>query len=219
MKIAVPDVISNSYFPAAAAVELGFFAREGLDVSLELIFPVDRAYAALRDGKTDFVGGSAHSVPFAFPEWKGGKLLGSLAQNMYWFLVLRKDLKAKKGDINAIRGLSIGAAPLVDLGLKRLLTESGIDPEKDVKIVPVPGAFLPGVVTFRDLDDVDAMLAAAAVSRIIAVLAGLPKHPQLNTFLINFLVFRMYGLARCLASMLCIVVRRWWRLYAMTRCS
>ena len=46
MKLAVPDVISNSYFPAAAAVELGFFRREGLDVSLELIFPVDKAYQA-----------------------------------------------------------------------------------------------------------------------------------------------------------------------------
>ena len=32
MKIAVPDVISNSYFPAAAAVELGFFKQEGFDM-------------------------------------------------------------------------------------------------------------------------------------------------------------------------------------------
>ena len=47
MKLAVPDLISNSYFPAVAAVELGFFEREGLDVALELIFPVDQAYAAL----------------------------------------------------------------------------------------------------------------------------------------------------------------------------
>ena len=53
MKIAVPDVISNSYFPAAAAVELGFFKQEGLDVSLELIFPVDKAYAALHNGTVD----------------------------------------------------------------------------------------------------------------------------------------------------------------------
>src|SRR5262249_18799828 len=56
---------------------------------------------------------------------------------------LRSDLKAKKGDISAIKGLNIGAAPLVDLGLKRLLIESGIDAERDrVKIGPVPGAFL-----------------------------------------------------------------------------
>ena len=142
LKLAVPDLISNSYFTAVAAIDLGFFKKEGLDVELELIFPVNKTLEVLRDGGLDFVGGSAHSVPFAFPEWEGGKLLGSLAQNMYWFLVLRKDLKAKKGDINAIKGLSIGAAPLVELGLKRLLTESGIDPEKDVKIGPVPGAFL-----------------------------------------------------------------------------
>lgn len=50
MKIALPDLISNSYFPAAAAIELVFFKAEGLDVALELIFPVDKAYAALRDG-------------------------------------------------------------------------------------------------------------------------------------------------------------------------
>jgi hypothetical protein len=47
MKLAVPDMISNSYFPAIAAIELGFFGKEGLDVELELIFPVDKAYAAL----------------------------------------------------------------------------------------------------------------------------------------------------------------------------
>ena len=34
MKLAVPDMISNSYFPAIAAIELGCFAQEGLDVSL-----------------------------------------------------------------------------------------------------------------------------------------------------------------------------------------
>ena len=33
MKIAVPDLISNSYFPVPAAVELGFFEKEGLDMS------------------------------------------------------------------------------------------------------------------------------------------------------------------------------------------
>ena len=143
MKVAIPDLISNSYFPVAAAVELGFFKAEGLDMTLELIFPVDKALEVLRDGGVDFVGGSAHSTAFAFPGWKGGKLIAAQAQNMYWFLILRSDLGARKGDINAIKGLNIGAAPLVDLGLKQLLVESGIDIERDkVKIGPVPGAFL-----------------------------------------------------------------------------
>ena len=149
MKIAIPDLISNSYFPVAAAVELGFFKEEGLQMELELIFPVDRTLEVLRDGDIQFVGGSAHSTPHAFPEWNGGKLLASLAQGMYWFLILRTDLNAKRCDVEAVKGLNIGAAPLVDLGLKRLLIEAVIDLEKDeVNIAPVPGAFQGNNVNF-----------------------------------------------------------------------
>jgi NitT/TauT family transport system substrate-binding protein len=146
MKLAVPDMISNSYFPAVAAVELGFFAREGLDVALELIFPVDRAYAALREGTVDFVGGSAHSALSAFPQWRGVKLLCAQAQGMYWFLVMHKDFAAARGDIASVRGRRIGAAPWVEMGLRRLLSEAGIDPARDgVDIAPVPGAQGAGV--------------------------------------------------------------------------
>lgn len=146
MKIAVPDVISNSYFPAAAAVDLGFFKQEGLDVSLELIFPVDKAYAALRSGDVQFVGGSAHSLLSAFPEWQGAKLLCAQAQGMYWFLVMHRDLHIARGEIEAVKGRSIGAAPWVDLGLKRLLAAAGTDLQRDgVRIAPVPGAIGAGV--------------------------------------------------------------------------
>jgi NitT/TauT family transport system substrate-binding protein len=146
MKLAVPDLISNSYFPAAAAVELGVFKEEGLDVSLELIFPVDKAYEALRDGAVDLVGGSAHSVLAAFPEWQGAKLLCAQAQGMYWFLVMRADLGARRGDARVVRGRSIGAAPWVEMGLRRLLIEAGIDLDRDrVTIAPVPGAGGAGV--------------------------------------------------------------------------
>jgi len=149
MKLAVPDLISNSYFPAVAAVELGFFKQEGLDVSLELIFPVDKAYRALRDGAVDFVGGSAHSALAAFPEWQGAKLLCAQAQGMYWFLVMRADLGARRGDVGVVKGRSIGAAPWVEMGLRRLLAAAGIDLERDrVKIAPVPGASGEGVVNF-----------------------------------------------------------------------
>ena len=141
MKLAIPDMISNSYFPAIAAVELGFFKREGLDVALELINPVDKCYAALRDGAVDFVGGSAHSVLSAFPQWKGAKLLCAQAQGMYWFLVMHRDVGGKRGDISIVKGRRIGAAPWVEMGLRRLLIAAGIDPARDkVAIAPVPGA-------------------------------------------------------------------------------
>ena len=96
-------------------------------MSLELIFPVDKAYAALRDGAVDFVGGSAHSALAAFPEWRGVKLLCAQAQGMYWFLVMHKELGAKRGDLDVVKGRSIGAAPWVEMGLRRLLAEAGID--------------------------------------------------------------------------------------------
>lgn len=141
LRLAVPDLISNSYFTALAAAELGLFQREGIAVSVELIFPVDRAYEALRDGEIDFVGGAAHGALAAFPEWRGVKLLGALAQGMYWFLVMRTDLGIARGDLAALRGRRIGAAPWVEMGLRRLLIASGLDPARDrIEIAPVPGA-------------------------------------------------------------------------------
>ncbi len=140
MRIAVPDLISNSYFPAVAAVELGFFKDEGLDATIELLFPVPRTMEALRDGALDFVAGSAHSTLHAFPESQGAKLLVALAQRMYWKLVLRADLGAQRGDLQAVKGLRIGAAPGPDAGLRRLLAEAGIDAEREgVQIAPAPG--------------------------------------------------------------------------------
>ena len=50
----------------------------------------------------------------------------------------------------------------------RLLIATGSDPF----IIPVPGHDLPGVVTFRDLDDVDRMLAAASQGGSAVVIGG-----------------------------------------------
>lgn len=139
MKVAIPDLISPSYFPAIAAVELGCFKKEGVDATLELLYPVTKTYEDLRDGKLDFVGGAAHAALYAFKDWHGGKLLCALAQNMYWFLVVRKNLNAKRGDLSIVKGLRIGAAPGPVDGLKRMLLAAGINPDKDLSIGPVPG--------------------------------------------------------------------------------
>jgi NitT/TauT family transport system substrate-binding protein len=133
MKVAIPDLISPSYFPLIAAVELGF-----LDAELELLYPVTKTYEDLRDGKLDFVGGASHAVLYAFKDWQGARLLCALAQNMYWFLVVRKDV-GRRGDLSCVKGLRIGAAPGPVDGLKQLLKRNGIDPQRDLQIGPVPG--------------------------------------------------------------------------------
>ena len=146
LRIAVHDLISNSYFPAIAAVELGFFKSEGYDASIDLLFPIPKTFEALRDGELDFVVGSAHATLLAFPEWRGAKLLAACGQHTYWFLVIRSDLKPKRGDLSVVKGLRIGAAPGVDLSLQRMLMDGGIDPERNnVQIMPIPGAAGPNV--------------------------------------------------------------------------
>ena len=99
IRIAVPDLVSISYFPIIAAVEMGFFKAEGLDASVDLLFPIPKTFEALRDGQLDFVVGSAHATLLAFPDWNGAKLLCAIGQHTYWFLVVRSDLNAKRGVI------------------------------------------------------------------------------------------------------------------------
>lgn len=149
IRVAIPDLISNSYFPLVAAVELGVLKAEGVEAELELIYPVTRTMEALRDRRIDFLAGAAHTTLSAFPRWQGAKLLAAVAQHMYWFLVLRADLAAKRGDVHAVKGLTIGAAPGPDQGLVELLRECGIDPQRDgVRIGPITAMGQGSTVSF-----------------------------------------------------------------------
>ena len=145
MRIAVPDLVTNSYFPALAADELGLYAKEGLDAHVELLAPSTTAMTALRDGEIQFVVAGAHTTLLAFPGWKGAKLTVAVAQGTPWLLVLRADLPATRGDVHAIKGLRIGAAPGPDSALIRLLAEVGIDSQRDLQIMRVPGTDRPDV--------------------------------------------------------------------------
>lgn len=136
VRIAIPDMISPSYFPAIAAVELDFFEDHGLNAEIELLFPVTDAYEALHEGEIDYVGGSSHAALYEFENWDGGSLIAALSQNMYWFLVVRSDLDVERGDLEAVEGLRIGVAPGPIDGLERMLEEGSIDPEEDIDIGP-----------------------------------------------------------------------------------
>jgi NitT/TauT family transport system substrate-binding protein len=140
MRLAVPDLVSNSYFPAIAAAELGYLRAEGLAVDLELRFPVTEAAVALAEGDLDFLAGTAHAPLYADPNWGDLRLLASLAHNMYWFLVVRPDLEVNRQSLARLRDVRIGAAPGPDLGLRRLLVAEGVDLDNaGVTIAPVPG--------------------------------------------------------------------------------
>jgi len=137
MRVTVADAISPSYFVAIAAVQLGFFEAEGVD--MEFVFPPADPSQALREGIVDFYGGSPYTGLHAFPGWRGGVLLCALSHYTYWFLAVRSDLTCERGDVSAVKGLRLSASALPGLTMKRVLEEAGIDLQRDnVRIVATP---------------------------------------------------------------------------------
>ncbi len=141
-RLSVADLDSPSYFVATAAAELGFFKDEGIDIELERAFGAKDGPERLRAGTLHFFAGPAYAATRAFPGWQGARLLCALSQYSYWFMAVRADLDVKRGDLNALKGLRISSSmesPV--LGLRYLLTQSGIELERDeVRIVPPPSA-------------------------------------------------------------------------------
>jgi NitT/TauT family transport system substrate-binding protein len=139
-RIAAVDLVSNTCFPALAADELGYFKAEGLDARIELVAMLG-ATKALRQGGADaMIAGSVHDVLTEFSDWHGTKVAVALSRGTPWLLVVRADLAAKRGDINAVKGLKLTAAEGPDLALKQMLLGAGIDPARDLQIVDLPGA-------------------------------------------------------------------------------
>jgi len=144
MRIGAFDLVTPTLFPVLAAEELSFFKAEGLDARVELV----RAFAApaaLRDGNIDAMAGPPHLALKLFPCWEGVKLVVAIQQGPPWLLVTRADLAAKRGDIQALRGLRFAADPGPVVVFRRLLVEAGLDPERDVQIVNLPGGDDPNI--------------------------------------------------------------------------
>jgi len=137
-RLLVADLDSPSYFVATAAVELGFFKREGIDI--ELVLGAKNGPERMRDGSLHFFGGPAYAATRAFPTWRGVKLLCALAQYSYWFMAVRADLDIRRGDVSALKGLRISSSTAWPaFGLRHMLAQAGIDLKRDnVQIIPSP---------------------------------------------------------------------------------
>jgi ABC-type nitrate/sulfonate/bicarbonate transport system substrate-binding protein len=140
-RLCVADLDSPSYFVATAAVELGFFKEEGIDIELEHAYGALDGPERLRAGEVHFLGGPAYMATRAFPGWRGARLLCGLAQYSYWFLAVRADLDVRRGDLGALKGLRISSSTAFpEVGLRHLLRQAGLDLERDrISIVPLPG--------------------------------------------------------------------------------
>ncbi|MDB5573919.1 MAG: nitrite reductase large subunit [Tardiphaga sp.] len=93
-------------------------------------------------------------------------------------IVIHDDAWYARNHIDLRRGETVIA---IDRVAKIVRTQSGAEQPYDKLVIatgsrpiliPVPGAELPGVVTYRDLDDVDAMLTAAATGGQAVIIGG-----------------------------------------------
>ena len=140
MRIAAVDLVSNTCFPALAADELGCFKDQGLDVQIELVSAMGST-RALREGAADaMIAGSVFDVLTEFRDWEGAKVCMALSQGTPWLLTVRADLAAERGDIGALRGLRFTAAEGPDLAFRQMVRSGGLDPERDLDIIELPGA-------------------------------------------------------------------------------
>jgi NitT/TauT family transport system substrate-binding protein len=154
-RMMVADFDSPSYFVATAAVKLGFFKEQGLDVEFIAEYGAKHGPERLRDGHIHFFGGPAFAATRAFPAWKGVKLVAALAQHSYWFMGIRKDIDIRRGDIKALKGLRISSSfAFPCTALRHMLTQAGLDlGREEVRIVES----LPSKSESHSLDGVRAL--------------------------------------------------------------
>jgi NitT/TauT family transport system substrate-binding protein len=78
-RLLVADLDSPSYFVALAAVELGCFKEEGIEVELVRDYGADKGPVSMKEGTMHFLGGPAYIASRTFPGWQGVKLLCALS--------------------------------------------------------------------------------------------------------------------------------------------
>ncbi len=140
-RLAVADLGSPSYFVATAAVTLGFFKDEGIEVAPVVGSTVaEQNTKGLNDGSVHFFGGPVYGPLKTFPGFRGVKILCALAQYSYWFMGIRADLDVRRGDLNALKGLRISSSQSSPgLGLRHMLAQAGLHLDRDnVRIVKSP---------------------------------------------------------------------------------
>ncbi len=130
--------VAADVLPTYVAFEGGLFAKNGLDVDLQLISSSTAAVAALVSGKADFsqAGGSE-----AISANVGGAdlVVVTITSPTYSYLLMAAPEIKAAGDL---KGKKIGistAGSSSDVAVRVSLRKIGIDPDKEVSIVPIGG--------------------------------------------------------------------------------
>ena len=134
---AVYPAVDVQYLPASLAQARGFFREEGLNVELIVMRGGTLGVQAAVGGNVDFV----MQFGSVFPAIWGGadlKILAQMTNALFFSLIVRPEIQ-KIADLKGKKiGVTIGAATFA--AVRELLKLNGIDPDKGVEYVNIPGS-------------------------------------------------------------------------------
>ena len=132
--IGVSNPDNVTFFPLYLAKESGYFREQGLDPQF-IVMNSDLAVKALLTGDADYAGSTAITTKAAAMGLPV-KIIVSFFNGTDFSLVSKPDIKA----VNDLRGKIVSVSRLgsaADFDLREALKHFGLDPAKDVKIIPV----------------------------------------------------------------------------------
>lgn len=126
------------YAPQYAAIELGYFEEEGIELTLDTGFGADKTMTALISGNADigFMGSEANIYTYQEGNEDYAVNFAQLTQRAGNFLVAREsdeDFSWEKLKGKTVLGGRKGGMP--EMVFEYILTDNGIDPQTDLTII------------------------------------------------------------------------------------
>ncbi|MDO4274256.1 MAG: ABC transporter substrate-binding protein [Eubacteriales bacterium] len=125
------------YAPQYVAIEEGYFAEEGLDLTLVTGFGADKTMTAVLSGEADIGFMGAEASVYAFQEGATDPVVNfaQLTQRAGNFLVAREEMPSFTwNDLKDSKVLGGRKGGMPEMVFEYILKENGIDPEKDLEI-------------------------------------------------------------------------------------
>lgn len=127
------------YGPLWIASNMGFFARQGLDVDLVVIRASDVGIQALAGGSLEIAGSSADAPVAAVEKGLDLVLIGGIINGLTQSIMAAKKFKT----YNDLRGATFGAISLtsgVTFALRQVLKVKGLEYPRDYKLLVIGGS-------------------------------------------------------------------------------
>jgi NitT/TauT family transport system substrate-binding protein len=124
----------------------GFFKEEGLDVTLEYFAGGPPATAALMGGSLQFLNAAFENNVKTVKKGQPIVTIMNIQSDFAGAIIMRKDVAEKFGgkptpaDLKGLRVGTLSRGGFADVTARFVIKDAGLEPEKDVEMIPIKGA-------------------------------------------------------------------------------